>query len=181
MVETCSSKCVRLSSSIEVNCYSCMIIDVLPLTISFSARQHYKVHSEKLTPPAHNKFNSKDAFRLGTLGGAEALNLSHLIGTVEAGKRADLLIFDALSANLAGARDPFQGVVFHASNADIETVLVDGEIVKRNGQLTKVAWGPVAVELQKRADEIRTVFPEDKLEKLWTEFYEKHGSPFKWL
>ena len=129
----------------------------------------------------HNKFNSKDAFRLGTLGGAEALNLAHLVGTVEVGKRADLVVFDALSANLAGAHDPFQGVVFHASNADVETVFVDGEIVKRDGRLTKVEWGPVAVELKRRADEIRAAFPEDEQEKTWAEYYDKFGSPFKWL
>ena len=76
------------------------------------------------------------------------MNLSHLIGTIEVGKKADLVIFDALSANLAGAADPFQGVVFHASNADVDTVLVNGEIVKRNSVLTKMPWGPVALELQ---------------------------------
>lgn len=149
-----------------------------------SGRQHEHVHLNKLAPPAHNKYNSKDAFRLGTLGGAEALNLSHLIGTVEVGKKADLVIFDALSANLAGARDPFQGVVFHASNADIDTVLVNGEIVKRDGQLTKTAWGPVAVELKKKADEIRALWPEEKLENIWAEYYAKNGGPSvksKWV
>ena len=141
----------------------------------FSARQHEHIHKHNLTPPAHNKFNSKDAFRMGTLGGAEALNLSHLIGTVEAGKKADLVIFDALSPNLAGALDPFQGVVFHASNADVEVVLVNGEIVKRNGVLTGTPWGPVAVELRERAEEIRELWSEEKLESTWAEYFGQKG------
>ncbi|KIP11908.1 hypothetical protein PHLGIDRAFT_114220 [Phlebiopsis gigantea 11061_1 CR5-6] len=145
------------------------------------ARQHEHIHKNKLPPPAHNKFNSQDAFRLGTLGGAEALNLSHLIGTVEVGKKADLLIFDALSANLAGALDPFQGVVFHASNADIEIVLVNGEIVKRNGVLTKVPWGPVALNLRKEAEEIRRLWPVEKLEKLWVEYHGLKGGNLDWV
>lgn len=113
------------------------------------------------------------------MGGAECLNLSHLIGTVEVGKKADLLIFDALSANLAGASDPFQGVVFHASDADIEMVLVDGEIVKRDGTLTKMKWGPVAVELKKRADELRASFPDETLEERWKEVYAHVPDPMK--
>ena len=109
------------------------------------------------------------------------MNLSHLIGTVEVGKKADLVIFDALSANLAGALDPFQGVVFHASNADVETVFVNGEIVKRDGVLTKVPWGPVAAELRKQAEEIRRFWPVEKLEKAWAEYHEVNSGNLKWF
>ena len=138
---------------------------------------HRKVLTEGLTPPMHNKFYSKDAFRLATLGGAEAINMSHLLGSIEVGKKADIVVFDASSANLAGCADPFQGIVFHASNADVETVLVDGEVVKRNGKLVKMDWTAVAKELQEKADGIRQRYPEDKLEAIWTEFYTKNGGP----
>ena len=131
----------------------------------------------KTKPPLHNKFNSKDAFRIGTLGGAEALNLSHIIGTVEEGKKADLVVFDALSANLAGAIDPFQAVVFHASNADIDTVFVNGEIVKRHGKLTKMQWGPVAKDLYAKAKSIDERFPSDKSDETWRAYYDLHGPP----
>lgn len=140
-------------------------------------RQHERVDRDKKTPPQHNKYNAADAFRLATLGGAEAINMSHLIGTVEVGKKADLVIFDTTSANLAGISNPFQGVVFHASNADVETVLVDGEVVKRDGKLTKVQWGPVAKELREKADRIRERHPESSLEALWAEYYTKFGGP----
>lgn len=139
--------------------------------------QHRHVLKEGLTPPLHNKFNSVDAFRLATLGGAESLNMEHIIGTIEVGKRADLVVFDASSANLAGCIDPFQGIVFHASNADVDMVLVDGEVVKRDGKLTKLAWGPVAKELQEKAEGIRQRHPEEKLEAIWSEYYAKHGGP----
>ena len=136
-----------------------------------TGRTHEAIYNQKLSLPLHNKFNSADAFRLATLGGAEALNLSHLIGSIEVGKKADIVIFDARSMNLAGSRDPFQSIVFHASNADIELVMVDGDIVKRNGRLTKVDWSGVAEELHRAAEGIREKFPEDELEKLWQAFY----------
>ena len=103
--------------------------------------------------------------------------MSDSIGTIEVGKKADIVIFDAQSANLAGCPDPFQGVVFHASNADVETVFVNGEIVKRDFKLTKVAWGPVAKELKAKGDEIRQRYPDDKVEAVWDEYFEKHGGP----
>ncbi|KAI9064838.1 composite domain of metallo-dependent hydrolase [Trametes sanguinea] len=137
---------------------------------------HERIHLAKETAPFHNKYSSADAFRLGTLGGAEALGLSNLIGTVEVGKRADLVVFDASSVNLAGAADPITGVVFHAASEDVEAVLVDGEVVKRGGKLVR-DWAPVARELKKSADEIRKRWPEDKLEERWKKWYDANGAP----
>ena len=58
------------------------------------SRELRRVGAAKETMPFKHKYNSVDAFRLATLGGAEALNLGDAIGTVEVGKKADLLIFD---------------------------------------------------------------------------------------
>ena len=135
--------------------------------------EHEKVWQKKQTPPMHNKFNSADAFRLATLGGAEALNLSHLVGSIEEGKKADIIVFDTLSHNLAGILDPFQGIVFHASNADIELVAVNGKILKRDGKLTKVDWALLARELKQKAEGIRQRYPDDVLEAKWRTWYEQ--------
>ena len=120
--------------------------------------------------PLKQKYNSVDAFRLATLGGAEALNLGDVIGTVEVGKKADLLIFDTTSVNLAGAEDPFSGVVFLAVSEDIQLVLVDGEVVKKNGKLVR-EWAPIAIELKKRAGDIRKRWPTEVLEDAWKGWY----------
>ncbi|EMD40540.1 hypothetical protein CERSUDRAFT_91268 [Gelatoporia subvermispora B] len=142
------------------------------------ARGHEQVHLSGQTAPKYNEWNSADAFRLGTLGGAEAVNLQHLIGTVEVGKKADLVVFDTSSVNLAGIVDPFQGVVFHATGEDVELVMVDGEIVKRNGKLTKANWTEVARELRQRAQHIRERFPDEMLQEIWSKYYEQHpGGP----
>ncbi|KAI0776153.1 Metallo-dependent hydrolase [Trametes elegans] len=139
-------------------------------------RDHEHIRLNKLAAPFHNKYSSADAFNLATLGGAEALSLAHLIGSVEVGKRADLLVFDAESVNLAGAADPVAGVVFHAASEDVELVFVDGEIVKRGGRLVR-DWVPVAKELRQRAKEIRERWPEEKLEETWKKWYETNGAP----
>lgn len=114
---------------------------------------------------------------MATLGGAEALNMQHQIGTIEVGKKADIVIFDANSVNLAGIADPVPGITFHATNADVELVMVNGDIVKRDGKLTKADWGSVARELRQKADDVRARFPKEKLEAIWSKYYETFGPP----
>ncbi|EPQ51641.1 hypothetical protein GLOTRDRAFT_133013 [Gloeophyllum trabeum ATCC 11539] len=46
----------------------------------------------------------------------------------------------AQSVNLAHCRDPFKGIVFHATAADVDWVIVNGEIVKAEGRLVRVGW-----------------------------------------
>ncbi|KAH8094801.1 metal-dependent hydrolase [Cristinia sonorae] len=132
---------------------------------------------QKAVPPSHNKWRAADAFRLATLGGAEALNMSHLIGTIEEGKKADLLVFDAESPNLAACLDPFLGFVFHASDADIELVMVNGEIVKQHGKLVNFKWSEVAKELKEASKGIHERWPAEKLERIWSDYYAKKGGP----
>ncbi|KAI0355291.1 Metallo-dependent hydrolase, partial [Trametes cingulata] len=139
-------------------------------------REHQHAHQNGIKPPLHLPYGPADVFRLATLGGAEALNLAHLIGTVEVGKRADLLVFDADSVNLGGADDPISGVVFHASSEDIEIVFVDGEIVKKEKKLVR-DWKPIVRELKERAKAIRARWPEEKQEEVWKAWYEANGPP----
>ena len=142
-----------------------------------TGRGHEKIEQEGQAGPKYNKHLCADAFRLATLGGAEALNLGDQIGSIEVGKKADIVVFDTDSANLAGIDDPISGITFHATNADVELVMVNGEIVKRDGKLTKVPWGPVARELKQKAREVRERFPREKLEELWNQWYEACGAP----
>ncbi|KAH9938082.1 Metallo-dependent hydrolase [Fomitopsis serialis] len=140
-------------------------------------RGHEIIEQKGHAGPKYNKHLCADAFRLATLGGAEALNLDDKIGTIEVGKKADIVVFDTDSTNLAGIDDPISGITFHATNADVELVMVNGEVVKRDGKLTKVPWGPVARELKQKAREVRERFPREKLEELWDQWYEACGAP----
>ncbi|EED80762.1 predicted protein [Postia placenta Mad-698-R] len=140
-------------------------------------RTHEEIDKHGLVSPRNNKHHSADAFRLATLGGAEALNMQDIIGSIEVGKKADLVVFDTDSVNLAGINDPISGITFHATNADVELVMVNGEIVKRDHKLTKVEWGPVGRELKQKAAEVRERFPPERLEALWSKWYDSNGAP----
>lgn len=100
-------------------------------------------------PPIRNDLTSASAFRLATLGGAEAIHMEDQLGTIEPGKLADIVILSAdTSINLAGAIDPIQGYVFWAKGEDVENVMVNGEWVKKGGKLVKVRWEDVAGRLK---------------------------------
>lgn len=81
---------------------------------------------------------SEDIFEMMTLGGAQAVGLQKLIGSLEAGKRADIVIRSTNTAELMPSIDPVHQLVTvgHGPNAD--TVLVNGGIVLQGGHATRV-------------------------------------------
>lgn len=86
----------------------------------------------------------QDVFRLGTIQGARAIHMENEIGSIETGKRADLIVFDGTSPGMlcASEQDPVAAIVLHSSVRDIDTVIVDGRIRKRDGKLVPVDIDP---------------------------------------
>jgi cytosine/adenosine deaminase-related metal-dependent hydrolase len=78
---------------------------------------------------------ARDTLEMATIEGAKALQLDDQIGTLTPGKRADIVMIDASDFMTAPAHSPVQTVVFEANPHHIDTVLVDGEVVKRDGEL----------------------------------------------
>lgn len=76
---------------------------------------------------------------LVTIQPARALGLDHLIGSLEPGKRADIITVDVEQPHLApfGVM-PVQRLVYHAMGQDVDRVIVDGIIVMENRRLTQV-------------------------------------------
>jgi 5-methylthioadenosine/S-adenosylhomocysteine deaminase len=77
--------------------------------------------------------HAREAFEIATLGGARALGLADRIGSVEVGKRADLVIVDARPHLPNG--DVYTTLVYSCRGADVRAVLVDGRVVVENGRL----------------------------------------------
>ena len=83
------------------------------------------------------------ALELATIEGARALGLDHLVGSLTVGKRADLMMVRTGALNMAPIHDPAVAIVHSAQPANIDTVMIDGRILKRRGRLTAV--DPAAV------------------------------------
>jgi cytosine/adenosine deaminase-related metal-dependent hydrolase len=85
--------------------------------------------------PATSTLSCNDALDWITLRGAEALGLADRIGSLTPGKQADVVLLRADTLNMRPLHDPVAAVVMQASLANVDTVLVAGQIRKRHGQL----------------------------------------------
>ena len=72
---------------------------------------------------------ARDALAMATIDGARALGLGDLVGSIERGKRADLVLLDTSGSHWQPPRDPHVAVVLQSRSDDIRLVLVDGEPV----------------------------------------------------
>ena len=76
---------------------------------------------------------ARDVARMATLGGAEAMGLSHLIGSLTPGKRADLIAVRLDRPHAVPATDPYSALVYTARADDVLFTLCDGEVLYDNG------------------------------------------------
>jgi 5-methylthioadenosine/S-adenosylhomocysteine deaminase len=73
-----------------------------------------------------------DVLRMATINGAKALHIDHLVGSLEVGKFADLVVLDAFSPSLTPVFDPHVAIVAAAGRGDVCHVVVHGQVVVRD-------------------------------------------------
>ncbi len=81
---------------------------------------------------------ARTVFRLATMGGARVLGLEREIGSLEPGKRADVVLVDTRRAGLAPLYDVYSHLVYATRGSDVATVLVNGRAVVRGGETLTV-------------------------------------------
>jgi len=77
-----------------------------------------------------------DVLRMATIGGAEAIGLGDRIGTIEPGKRADLVLLDLRDPQLLPITNVIEAVVYYGSGRDVTHTIVEGNVVYERGGLT---------------------------------------------
>jgi cytosine/adenosine deaminase-related metal-dependent hydrolase len=92
------------------------------------------------------KITARRVLELATIGGARSMGLGDRIGSLVPGKRADLIMVNTRQVNLAVFTEPAHMLVEAAQPANVDTVVVDGKILKRAGALTTVDVGEVIDE-----------------------------------
>lgn len=73
---------------------------------------------------------------IATINGAKALGIDHLVGTLEVGKRADLILIDLEKPHLVPHHDLVSAVVYSAAATDVSHVICDGVVLMEDYQLT---------------------------------------------
>jgi 5-methylthioadenosine/S-adenosylhomocysteine deaminase len=107
---------------------------------------------------AHDEFamTARQALELATIEGARSLGMMDEIGSLTPGKRADLILVETGRPNLGVFTDPAHMLVTAAQPANVDTVLIDGRIVKHGGALTTLEPAEISREARSSLAGVRT-------------------------
>jgi 5-methylthioadenosine/S-adenosylhomocysteine deaminase len=97
---------------------------------------------------------ARDVVWMATRAGARTLGLEHEIGSIEVGKRADLIIVDRDRPHLAPGPDPYSTIVYAARGSDVRMTIVDGEVLVDEFAPVRVARAEVAIAARAAAHEL---------------------------
>ncbi len=95
-----------------------------------------KIHKFAAADPT--ALPAETVFRLATMGGARVLALHDRIGSLEPGKRADVVLVDTRRAGLTPLYNVYSHLVYATRGSDVSTVLVNGRVVVRDGEVLTV-------------------------------------------
>ena len=85
-----------------------------------------------------DRFPATDVVDIATRLGARALNWEHEMGTLEVGKRANLILVDQDSLHVVPSDDPATNLVYSNLGSDVKLTMVNGEILYRDGELLTI-------------------------------------------
>ncbi|MFC5452054.1 amidohydrolase family protein [Paenibacillus aestuarii] len=97
-----------------------------------------------------------DVLRMATNGGAKAVGRSGDLGSLESGKKADLVAVDLMKAHISPVHRASSALVYNANGNDVDLVVVGGQVVVENGRSTWVDEQEVLQRAQARVDLLRS-------------------------
>lgn len=101
-------------------------------------------------------FTTRDALRMATAEGAEVAGLGEVTGSLRAGSQADVILLRTDTPAMAPAHDPIAAIVLSADTSCVDTVLVAGHVVKRDGRLLHHDVAAVLTSLAESAAYVTT-------------------------
>ena len=94
---------------------------------------------QKLSQSDNTAMTARQALYLGTLGGALALNLGDITGSLEIGKRADLIAINCDAPHMQPLHDPFSQIVYAARGDEVCFAMCEGKTIYQNGQFVHLS------------------------------------------
>jgi 5-methylthioadenosine/S-adenosylhomocysteine deaminase len=99
--------------------------------------------------------DTRTVLRMATRAGARVLGLEKAIGRLEAGKKADLIIIDLNKPHLTPLYHEYSHLVYAASGADVDTVMINGRLVMKNRRLLTIDEQEVMAQVRQIARRVR--------------------------
>jgi 5-methylthioadenosine/S-adenosylhomocysteine deaminase len=95
-----------------------------------------KIH--KVTSLDPTVMSAETVLKLATIGGAKVLGLDKWIGSIEAGKKADIILIDMNQPHLTPLYNCYSQLVYAARGADVKTSIINGKVVMKDRQLQTI-------------------------------------------
>ena len=119
-----------------------------------SMRILFALHSHRMG--AKVPITLKRLLQLATIDGAVDLGIADRTGSITPGKRADLVLVRTTDVNIAPApTDPYEAIVSFAMPANVDTVIVDGRVLRRGAKFTALDHGKIVAEAREAAMGLR--------------------------
>lgn len=97
---------------------------------------------------------AEDVLEMATINGAKALGLDNRIGSIEVGKKADFVAIDMRKCHLQPYFSPVSAVVYSVTGRDVDTVVVDGKMVVKGGELLTMNEAEIVEEARVRSKQV---------------------------
>ena len=95
-------------------------------------------YSQKVLYKKATAITAKKVLEMATIKGAKALGLQDEIGTIEEGKKADLIIVDINRPGLVPVHNLYSTMAYSVNGSDVETVIIDGKIIMENRKILTI-------------------------------------------
>lgn len=93
---------------------------------------------QKINTMEPTSINAYEILKMATIEGARVLGLDDEIGTIEVGKKADLIFINTNKTHLYPENDLCSNLVYSANGADVDTVIIDGKVIMKNRKLLHI-------------------------------------------
>jgi 5-methylthioadenosine/S-adenosylhomocysteine deaminase len=97
---------------------------------------------------------AEKVLEMATIDGAKALGLEKEIGSIEIGKKADIILIDLKEANMTPLNRIVSQLVYCGKSYNVHTSIIDGKVIMENRQLKSINEAEVIEKAQKVADEL---------------------------
>lgn len=114
----------------------------------------YVAKVQKLANHDRNIMPAIDVVEMATMGGARALHMENQIGSLEAGKLADLIIFDHNATTFTPFYDVYSTLVYAATAQDVRTTIIQGRVIMQDRKLSRFDVDEVRAHMRALASKI---------------------------
>lgn len=100
---------------------------------------------------------SIELVKMATIGGAKVLGIDDEVGSIEVGKKADLVLIETQSVNMQPIYDYYSTIVYSSNPSNVDTVIINGDIVVKDKQLISGDFNKIRKDLLELKNKISEV------------------------